>query len=153
MPNAADHLKTLADVARRTGVFEEVRIGESKGAPTNEGATCDVFVTEAPTPVQSSGLAALSVRMQVHMRIMVDVMFAHPQEEPELAALRAQDTLCAALAAGYTLAGTVRMIDLLGSDSEGLRTEPGYISIDKRTFRVMEVFVPIVINDHWTMAE
>lgn len=153
MPTAADHLRALADVVSVTGVFENVFIGESKSAPSNEGAHCDVFITEPPTPVQSSGLAALSVRMEVHMRIYVDVMFSQPQETPELLALRAQDTLCRALAAGYTLGGTVRMIDLLGADGEGLRSEVGYVSIDKRIFRVMEVFAPIVINDHWPMAE
>lgn len=156
MATAASYLQALADVASNTGVFETVNLGESKTALSNEGAHCDVFIAEPPTPVQSSGLAALSVRMEVHMRIYVDVAFAQPQEAPELLALRAQDTLCAALAAGFTLDGTVRHIDLLGADGEGLRSEVGYVTIGgqggSRTFRIMEVFVPIVINDHWPMA-
>ena len=156
MSTAADHLQALADVAWRTGVFETVNIGESKSPPSNEGVTLDMIVS-AFEPIQSSGLASLSVRLEVHMRILVDVAFAQPQEGPELAALRAADTLCAALASDYTVGGTVREIDLLGSDGQGLRIAPGYVSIGGqgagRVFRVMEVFVPVIINDHWPMAE
>lgn len=150
MTTAADHLEALLDVASRTGLFERSEIGESKSAPTNEGLSLDVFGMTME-PVESSGLASLSVRVEFHFRIMYD-MLTEPRKQPDVEVLRAADVLMAAFAAGYTLGGTLRMIDLLGADGQGMRAEAGYVSIDKRVFRVMDVFAPIVVNDHWPMA-
>ena len=52
-------------------------------------------------------------------------------------------------------------VDLLGAYGEGLRAEAGYITIGgggqgegsgARMFRVMNVFVPVVLDDCWTVG-
>lgn len=57
-----------------------------------------------------------------------------------------------ALAGGYTFGGTVFAVDLLGAYGEPLRAEAGYLTIGNTMFRVMDVFVPIVLSDVWEVT-
>lgn len=153
------HLEALLSVAQRTGLFEQAKIGESKSAPTNEGLSLDVFGMTMTTVSVNSGLTAATARVEFQLRIMKD-MKTQPEDSIDFDVLAAADEVMNALVGGYTLDGEIFAVDVLGAYGEALRAEAGYITIGGgaagsggRMFRVMDVFVPIVIDNCWTYGE
>jgi len=139
---AVDHALTL-------GVFERVNGYEPKSAP-GSGLTAAIWSQEV-SPVQSSGLASTSVRVELNTRIYSN-MLAEPQDAVDPTMLDAVDLLCAAYSAGFTLGGAVRKVDLLGSDGVALSAKAGYITQDGRIYRVMTITLPLIVNDLWTQT-
>jgi hypothetical protein len=126
------------------GVFDQVNAHEPKNAP-GAGVVCSVWVS-GMRPVESSGLASVSVRVELQCRIQTS-MLQEPQDGIDVRVLAAADALFTALIGGFTLNGAVRQVDVLGAEGESLRAEAGYLNQDNRLFRVMDVFVPLVVND------
>jgi hypothetical protein len=57
------------------------------------------------------------------------------------------------LSGSITLGGTVRMIDLLGIDGTPLSAMAGYLQIDRKVYRVMDLTIPVIVNDMWTQVQ
>lgn len=144
-------MNSLTTLASATGVFETVFGHEPKAAPSALGVSCGVWVNEMRT-VQSSGLSSATVRLEFMIRVFRS-MLTEPQDEIDPAIMDATDALFLAIAGDFDLGlPATRYVDLLGSDGEPLRAQPGYLEQDKRLFRVMEIFVPIILNDVYTYA-
>ncbi len=140
----------VLDGLAATGLFANVVGHEPKAAPVRDGLTAAIWNAEV-SPIQSSGLAALSMLVELQVRIFTS-MLGEPQDAIDPAVMDAADKLMAYLASEFTMGSTARYIDLLGSDSEGLRCQTGYLTQDSTPFRVMDVFVPILINDAYTLT-
>lgn len=147
--NPQAHFDALITVAQESGLFDHVAGAEPKSAP-GSGLTCAVWGSSI-TPVQSSGLTHISVRLELQLRIYSS-MIQEPAEGIDPAVLGAAGQLMEALAQGYTLDGVARAVDLLGADGDQLRAEAGYLEMDSKLFRVMDVFVPITANDVWEIG-
>ena len=136
--------------AQKLGVFETVYAYEPKAAPASLPA-CAVW-TQALTPVAAlSGLSATSGRLELRARIYISFL-GKPEDriDPEL--VRLTSTLLGAYTGGFTFAGTVYAIDLLGAHGESLSAQTGYIHHDSHLFRVMECTIPIIIDSLWTQG-
>jgi hypothetical protein len=158
--NVKAHAEALLSVGESLGFFDSVQGHEPKSAPDNPGVALAVFgMTLTPLP-EESGLTSASVRIEFQMRCMKN-MLSEPQDQIDLDVLAAADGLLNALAGGYTLGGIARNVDVLGQSGEPLRAQAGYVSIGggqgrgegSRMFRVMDVFVPIIVNDCWIYGE
>ena len=139
----------LVSAAQRTGLFDSVAGHEPKSAP-GTGLHCGLWISDMRPA--ASGLAALSVAVEFQYRIYLG-MLTEPQDAIDPAVTRAAAALFGALCGNFLLddtSGAVRSVDVLGSDSEGMRAKSGYLSQDSKLFRVMDIFVPIVINDAFT---
>lgn len=143
-------INELVSAAQSVGVFDDVVAHEPKSAPAPTGVTCAVFTGDA-TPVLSGGLAALSFRIEFTMRLYT-AMIQEPADEIDPLLLHAADALTAYLAADFELSGKARYVDFLGADGERLRWVPGYITQDSKPFRIIDVLVPIVINDLYPLS-
>jgi hypothetical protein len=134
----------LRSHAAETGLFEQVPQHEPKSAPGG-GLTCATSVSLIE-PVQSSGLDQTSGRVVFNVRIYSN-MLAEPQDgiDPEI--LNAVCVLMADYSGSFTLGGTVREIDLLGEFGDSLSAKAGYLNHDGRLFRVMDIILPVIIND------
>ena len=142
-------LATVLDKVAGTGKFEAVVGYEPLSAPT-ERLTAAVFVADPLSPIaESSGLAAADARLVIMVRVMRRAL-SEPLEDVDLDALDAADAVMDALAGGYTLGSTVRAVDLLGESGQGVEVQPGYATIDKTIFRLMDITVPVMINNVWT---
>ena len=133
--------------AQKLGVFETVYAYEPKAAPASLPA-CAVW-TQALTPVAAlSGLSATSGRLELRARIYVSFL-GKPEDriDPEL--VRLASTLLGAYTGGFTFAGTVYAIDLLGAHGQSLSATAGYIQHDSHMFRVMECEIPVIIDSLW----
>ncbi len=141
-----DITETLQSHAERLRIFDAVNGHEPK-APPGSGLTCAIWV-QSFRPVQSSGLASTSMLLTMSMRIYTS-MLSEPQDKIDPEVMDAVGQLITNLSADYTLDSmeSVRCIDLLGMDSEGLGGEAGYLSISNAMFRVFTLSVPIIVND------
>lgn len=145
--NTLPVLDALVSHASRSGMFDRVNTHEPKSAPNN-GVTCAIYVGPIRPAPLDSGLRATTARVEYQCRLYTNMLSSTPDLiDPNMQ--MAADALFTALAADYTLGGTVKQIDLHGRAGEPLRSDPGYISQDGTLLRVITIFVPTIINDAW----
>lgn len=133
--------------ARELGVFEDVVTTEPKSAPGN-GIYAAIWV-EGITPVPAaSGLGAVSTLLTLTVRVMKRMLsLPYGSIDPDM--LAAVDQVMGAYAGSFTLGGEVRDVDLLGMYGTRMAGKAGYITLDKTMFRVMDISLPLVVNDLW----
>ncbi len=144
-------LAQITSHASASGLFDSVTGHEPKAAPGRTGVSASVWIIGMESAKQSSGLNSVSVVLTVQLRVYTS-MLQEPQDEIDPRVLDATDALWSSLAGGFTLAGGARMIDIMGWESEGLRASAGYLNQDGKLFRVMDIFIPILINDVYAEA-
>jgi len=134
----------LVSHALHLGLFENVAGHEPKSAPGN-GLWCAIWVQRI-APARSSGLSATSGVVELRARIGASFM-QKPEDAIDPNITTAACTLMGEYSGNFTFGGTVRAVDLLGMAGTSLSAQAGYITIDNRLFRVMEVTVPVIVND------
>lgn len=134
------HAETLA-------VFERAGTHEPKNAPGN-GLSIAVWAGPMRAVPAASGLAAMSARLELVVRVY-NPMLQKPYDDIDPTVLDAVDALFTAYAADFELGGLVRNVDLLGQHGTALSAVPGYLSQDGKLFRVMDITLPLIINDLW----
>lgn len=130
--------------AMATGMFQTVNQHEPKNSP-GHGLRAALWAQNY-RPARRSGLAATSMRLEFRLRIYQN-MLMEPQDSIDPTVLAAADACFAAYSSGFTLGGLVRQVDLLGSDGNPLSATAGYLAIDNKMFRVMDLTIPLVLND------
>lgn len=149
MAGLREAYRELVDLVNGVGGWGDVIQHEPLSAPDAPGVIACIFPTD---PVQalaeSSGLAAADARMPVMIRLLRNAL-AEPQDERETDLIDAYDRLMTALLGALTLNGAVRAIDALGESGEALAGEWGYVTIDRTTFRLIDLTVPLMINNTW----
>jgi hypothetical protein len=140
----------LVSHAETIGHLEQVGQHEPKSAPQGllTGAVWSQEIRPLPA---ASGLNATTVLVEFQVRIYKN-MLSLPQDAIDPAVIAATDALMAAYSADFELGGEVRDVDLLGEHGQGLRARAAYVPQDGRLYRVMDIFVPCVINDLWVHA-
>jgi hypothetical protein len=144
-----DLFDKVVSQAMTLGLFDTVNSHEPKSAPQN-GTWCSIWVQNI-RPVRSSGLNSTSGVVELRARVGASFM-QKPEDSIDPNILSAASTLISTYSGGFTLGGTVREIDLLGETGTPLSAVAGYISIDNKMFRVMEVTIPVLVNDMWTQV-
>jgi hypothetical protein len=140
-------LDSIVSHAMRLGLFERVNTSEPKNAPGN-GLTAAVWLQMVSPVAAASGLAATSARVEFTLR-MFSNMLQEPQDAIDPEMLRSVDVLMGAYSSDFDLGGTVRNVDLLGAHGVGLSAVAGYLSVDNKMFRVVDVTLPLIVNDVW----
>jgi hypothetical protein len=62
------------------------------------------------------------------------------------------DALFEAYSADFELGGNVRNVDVLGAQGSPLSARFGFTTIDKQTYRTIDIVIPLVINDAFTQS-
>jgi hypothetical protein len=143
-------IDAVASYAGQTGEFERVAQHEPKSRPGN-GLTCSMWFDEIVPLAAASGLGAVTGLIVITMRPQMPFL-QQPADQIDPVITRAVAALWGKFAGGFTLAGIVRNVDLLGQHSAGLRAKAGYVTQDGTTYRVMDVFLPLVVNDLFSEA-
>jgi hypothetical protein len=140
---------TVQSHAKKLGLFETVNTHEPKSAPQN-GLWCAIWV-QTVRPIKSSGMGAVSGVVELRARAGKSFI-TKPEDSIDPAIVAAISTLMGELAGGFTLGGIARAVDLLGMEGTPMSAQAGYIVIDSKQYRVMELTIPVIVNDLWTEA-
>jgi hypothetical protein len=147
--NIEDVLDAVVSHAMSLGVFERVNTHEPKNAP-GYGLTCAIWAQDL-IPIRASGLNSTSVRIAFTLRLYQN-MLSEPQDAIDPNLIAAADLLCAEYTNDFQLGGdiSIRMVDLLGAHGiPGPSWRAGFDEQDSKMFRVMDINLPLVINDVW----
>jgi hypothetical protein len=136
MNSIVDHCLTL-------GVFESVNLHEPEG---NAGNYFAALWVQSIDPLQTSGLTTTTVRVAFTLRIYSNIV-AKPGDEIDPNLAGAVSDVMEGLSADFTLTEQVREIDLLGQYGPGLSAKAGYLNLSGQLYRVMDITVPLVVND------
>jgi len=125
------------------GVFDHVGTQEPLNAP---GKGINVAVTLGPVTTAPSGLASTSLRIEFRAKIF-HTLLTRPLDPVDPEVLWAAVALIGAWSSAFTLsafttAGLVRNLDLLAATAA-----PAYLIQDGKEFRVIEVTMPVIVND------
>jgi hypothetical protein len=134
--------------AMTLGLFDTVNTHEPKSAPGN-GLWCAIWVQEISGMGSISGLNATSGRVILNVRVGKSFITS-PEDGIDPDILTAVSTLMGDYSGAFTLGGSVRNIDLLGQAGQSLSAQAGYLTIDQKLYRVMEIVLPVLINELWT---
>lgn len=140
----------VASHALASGFFQSVNTHEPKSAPPNGAPTCAIWANDI-RPVQTSGLASTSVMVSLQVCIYSSFI-QQPLDAIDPNIMIAVDALMEAYVGDFTLGGNARSVDVRGSSGEGLYARAGYVNIDNKIFRVMTIFLPIIVNDVFVEA-
>lgn len=135
----------LVSHAAASGHFARVNQHEPKNAP-GSGLTAAVWPQLGQPARGMSGLNSTTFRVEFRIRIYSN-MLAQPVDQIDTTMLTAVSTLLADYSAGFTLGGLVRNVDLLGAAGNPLSWQAGYLTIDQKSYRIVDITVPLVIND------
>lgn len=146
-----DILDQLVSHAQASGHFEtvnEFKVDEPSGA--GSGITCGIWVDDI-TPLRSSGLASTSVRLLFKVRLFSSTE-STPESYLERAMVDAVSALLDAYSGDFELGGEVRAIDLLGMAGQPLAANAHYMNLSGVIHRVMDITLPVLVNDVWTQT-
>lgn len=149
--DASTLLDAVQDHALRSGWFEQVNGHEptESSPPDTSGLTAAVWVQRIGPAVGGSGLSATTIRLELMLR-----MYAGINRESEAAIdpnlLAALDDLLGRYSNDFDLDGLVREVDLLGQFGDPLQARAGYIVQSGTEFRIMDITLPLIVDDLWT---
>lgn len=151
--NTQLYMDALISHALASGHFVNVNAVDVGSAPTNEGLSGVLWPRRVTPAPGRSGLASTSVVMTFVMRL-----FHSSQSDPlgqiDPRMIDATDALLNAYSGDFTLGGIVAEVDLLGQFGETLRSDSGWLDMgDDGKFRIVDITIPLVINDVWTQSE
>lgn len=140
-------LNVIVSHSLTTGYFDRVNTHEPKNPPGNGITTAVWFQSVGPAP-RGSSLQATSARLVFTQRIYQN-MTAEPQDEIDPEVLRAVDSLMRKYSGDFDLGGNVRCVDLLGMAGIPLQAQAGYVNIGGKLYRVVDITLPLIVNDVW----
>lgn len=143
-------IDAVASHALASGWFESVNRHEPKASP-GTSLTAAVWVQHIiPLPAQS-GLISTSGRLLLQVRLYSN-MIATPEDQIDPNLIKACDDLMAAYSADFSLDGLVNSVDLLGRHGVPLSALSGYINIGPGWYRILDIDVPLIIDDLWVQT-
>lgn len=147
-----DTMVKLQSHLRAMGNVYEAVIGEPSQPFTPAGQTQRVaaaiwFVSWFPTLTLATSVEGFVLNVRLH----IDA-FAQPLGDHELALVDTCNEFTTDLQQDYTLGGTVREIDISGQFSPGMTAEAGRITLSTQMYRIIDITVPVVVNDVATQA-
>lgn len=150
--NSQAIVDALASHAAASGYFERVNEHEAGSELPSGGLTAGIWPQVMRPSPPGSGLASTAARLVFMVRIYSPAL-SQPQDAIDPTMLAAADALMAAYSGDFTLGGLVRDVDLLGAGGESLSAVAGWLpAADGVRYRVIDITVPLVINDAWTQA-
>jgi hypothetical protein len=140
-------INALVSHASRLGYFDTVHAHEPKSMP-GQGLHYAVFMASLGPARSGSGLAATTARLELTGRIYTPFV-RQPEDDIDPRLVDALDKLFEAYIGDFDLGGNVRNVDVFGGQGQGLNARFGYSTIDKQTYRTIDIVLPVVINDAW----
>lgn len=146
MINTKDVTDRLVSHVMSTKRFNRVNTSENR--EVTKGLTAEVWFQRLSPIGEQSGLATVTVRLEYTVRIRSALPRGNSDQiDPQV--LAAVDDLMNRYCNNFTLKGVVKEVDIFGANGEGLESNSGYIKIDDVDYRVVDITLPLIINDVW----
>jgi hypothetical protein len=143
-------MDALISHASATGHFTSVNSTDIGSTPGNDGITVVIWPRSVNPIPERSGLASTSVAVTFMVRFF-HALNSDPLGEIDSDMIDATDALLNSYSGDFTLGGVVAEVDLLGEHGDPLGMDSGYVELaDDKKFRVVDITVPLIINDVWT---
>lgn len=136
--------RLLSPAATSGRFFNLPMAHEPKSAPSD--LTYAIFLTGLQPIPRRSGLPVTSVRLEMTGRIYKPFREV-PEDLIDPAIAGATGALMAAYSGDFELGGMVCAVDLLGAYGAPLAARAGYQTVDRITFRIMDITIPMIIDD------
>jgi hypothetical protein len=149
--DTAGIVDAVASHAAVSGFFERVNQHEPKSAPTN-GLTAAVWVKSIGPARGQSGLSETSALLTLNVRVYTSFR-VQPEDLIDPNVMNAVDALMSAYSGDFDLDGLIRNVDLLGLCGVPMNALAGYLNQDGKIFRIMDITLPLVINDVWEQVQ
>jgi len=134
----------IRSAAKKLG-FAAAVIGHDPEAAPPAGLSYSIMLGPVK-PILSSGLDAVSGEITLMVHVWSSAS-KRPLDKVDPDVLWATCALMGALAGSFTLGETVRDIDIYS-----ITAAPGYVPFEGKEYRVMQITVPIEINDMWVLS-
>jgi hypothetical protein len=141
-------LARVQEHALTSGWFTDVNGEEPKSPPDTSGLTAAVWVQDIGPARGGSGLDSTSIRLGLMVRLYAG-LYTEPGDAIDPRMMQALDALLRSYSGDFELDGTVRDVDLLGQYGEPLGAKAGYMLQGGTEYRVMDITLPLIINDLW----
>lgn len=138
----------LASHAAATGVIDGPVNGHEPLSPPGNGVTAAVWFNTIRPARGRSGLNATTVVVLCTLRLYKPLT-SQPQDAIDEDLTAATNLLMKAYSGDFTLGGTVAEVDLLGEFGTPLWAQSAYQDIGGTKYRVIDIAVPLVVNDVW----
>ncbi len=136
---------------KKSGYFSHVNTGEPKSAPGVKVQAA--FWPQSIRPIGiASGLAATTAHVLFIVRIFTNFK-AEPQDQIDPKIMMAASNIVRLIHNDFDFEGTIRNVDIFGHHGENLGAEAGYLEVDKKHYRVMDVRIPCIVNDVWVQTD
>lgn len=143
-------LDGIVSKAMGLGVFERVNTHEAKSAP-GRGLYCSIWLQTCAADPRTSGLAVTSAQLVFLARLQSNFL-AEPQDGVDPNLLDALDLLVDAMMGDLDVGGNALDIDVFGISGIGLAARAGYVDQDGKKFRVMDLQIPVLLDNVWTQV-
>ena len=151
--NIKTTLSAIASHVSRTGYAGDVQIGEPVNAPEATDKVFAAIFMNSATVVELT----LGTTIELHtvtLRIMKRAPIGAGDDSgavvEELALVVSQ--VSSNLIGEFDLGGTIRAIDVGGQYGEGISATWGYATIAQTVFRVVDISLPLIVDDSGTQA-
>lgn len=134
----------------RVGGLAKVNMVEPK-SPPGKGVTAALWLQDWATYARGSGADTVSLRLAFTLRLYRPA-FAESRDELDRELLRAAFKIGRALCGDLDLGGTVLDTDPHGMGGVPMRGQAGYLQMADRSFRIMDITVPVLWDDVWTLG-
>lgn len=142
-----DILDAVVSDVQRSGYFEKVNQHEPKKGPRT-GLTAAVWLQAMDPIALASGLAATSARIIFTLRMYQSFM-QEPQDLIDPTMARAASNLMRRYHDDFDFDGAIRNVDLLGMYGIALTALSGYLEVDGKVYRIIDITIPCIVNDVW----
>jgi len=146
----ATTLTKVTSSLKALGLFTDVLTVEPK-SPFGKGYAAAVFFASAAPATEVSSLTYASGLYVFTLRIYTD-MLAEPAGQIDPKLIGVVDNVFDALLGDFDLGATVKNIDVFGQMGTPLRAEAGYVDVGGTMYRVVDITLPLVVNDTWALT-
>lgn len=148
--NTQATIDALMSHAQGLGVFEQF-VGHEPVSALGNGLTGGTWVSEIQPFAAGSGLARTTA-VVIHFVRLYTPAIQEPADSIDPLLTNATDLLLEAYSADFELGGNARNIDLLGQSGTRMSAKTGWQSLGDTTMRIMNITIPVIINDAFTQA-
>lgn len=148
--NVRTLLAAMESHAAASGHFESVNTAEPTNPPGN-GLMAALWVQRCGPALGASGLASTTAVAVFTLRIY-SRMFTAPRDDIDPTVMSAADDLMTAYTGDFTLGGAVKQVDVFGRHGAPLGFEAGYLDVGGVMYRILDLTIPLVINDAWVQV-